>query len=197
MTRTTRFALPAAAAGVLALALAGCGGSTPTDGPAATQTHNLTATTAPAAGLTVTDPWAKAVPDIAASTMTGVFGKITNASSAPVTIVSATNSVSDLTELHETVDKDGQKTMRKVDGGFTIEPGATRELKPGSDHVMVMNMTKPLNTGDTVTITLTTQDGEKVDFSAVAKPFTGASEPYANGHGGMAPSGSPAPTMSH
>lgn len=171
----------------------GCGSSTPTPAAPSTAVPATTNATQANSGLTVTNAWAKAVPELGSTAMTGVFGTITNTTNQPVTIVSGSNSVSSLTELHETVMKDGAKVMQPVKGGFVIEAGKTRELKPGSDHVMVMKMTKPLKAGDPVEVTLTTTNGATVTFTAVAKPFTMGNEPYA-------PAGSasaPASTASH
>ncbi|HYO86731.1 MAG TPA: copper chaperone PCu(A)C [Dermatophilaceae bacterium] len=181
--RTTRLLLPLVA--VASLTAAGCGSSTSPSPDSATPSGAPSVTpgsaaSASAASLTVTDTWAKANTDIAANDMTGVFGKITNTGTAPITIVSGTNSASSLTELHETVMKNGAMVMQPVADGFTVEPGKTRELKPGSDHVMVMKMTKPLKAGDSVQVRLTTKDGGTVKFNAVAKVFTMGDEPYAS-----------------
>ncbi len=131
------------------------------------------------AGLEAGDAWARAVPDIAAMKMTGVFGKIKNTTDKDVRVVSATTDSSPMTELHETVSVDGQKVMREVDGGFTIAAGQTRELQPGGDHIMVMKMTKPIPAGTTVTVTLRTDDGKTLEFAAPAKPFSAEQENYA------------------
>lgn len=181
--RTTRLLLPLVA--VASLTAAGCGSSTSPSPDSATPSGAPAATSGSAASdssasLTVTDTWAKANTDIGANDMTGVFGKITNTGTAPITIVSGTNSASALTELHETVMKNGAMVMQPVADGFTVEAGKTRELKPGSDHVMVMKMTKPLKAGDSVQVTLSTKDGGTVKFNAVAKVFTMGDEPYAS-----------------
>ncbi len=170
----------AALALLTAATLSACSGSS-TPGTASSGSTTPNASTAAKAGLTVADAWAKANTDIAKSPMTGVFAKITNGSTSPVTIVSAKNSASAVTELHETVMKDGAMVMQPVKDGFVIEAGKTRELKPGSDHIMVMKMTKPLAVGDKVTVTLSTKDGGSVEFTAVAKQFTMGSEPYVTG----------------
>ena len=172
-----------------ALLLTACGGSsgsastsaTPAPGAGTSATSPApagSATPMQAGPVMVSDQWAKAIPDIAAAKMTGVFGKLKNTTDKPITIVSGTNSVSSLTELHETVMMDGSMKMRPVAGGFTIEPGQTREFKPGSDHVRVMQMTKPLKVGDEVTLTLKTKEGQTIEFTAIARAFTGANETY-------------------
>lgn len=183
MSRTTLASILAALTLVTA---AGCSSGQNTPG-ADTPTASPTTPTAP---VRVTDAWARAVPELGDMPMTGVFATLQNTTGSPVTIVSATNSLSPVTEIHETVTANGRATMQKVDGGLTIEPGATRELRPGGDHVMVMKMTQPLTPGRTVTVTLTTQDGQQIAFDAVAKTFTGGDEKY---HSGSTGTTSPSP----
>ncbi len=190
-TLSTRRARVRAAAALAAgaLTLSACGGSgdsaATTTTPAASDSSASTpaapggsATPTQSGPVMVSDQWAKAIPDLAAAKMTGVFATLKNTTDQPITIVSAKNSVSAHTELHETVTVDGQPRMQPVKDGFTIEPGQTRELKPGGDHVMVMQMTKPLAVGDELTITLTTKDNQTIEFTAVARAFTGANETY-------------------
>lgn len=189
ITRGRTIAVVAAAA-LATASLAACGGSS--SSPGSTSTPADSSASAPAsAGLTVSDAWVKAMPDIKTSQMTGIFGNLQNASGSPVTVVSATTSASEMTELHETVMKDGAMVMQKTDKGFRVEPGSTFELKPGGNHIMVMKMTKPINAGEEVTVTLTTDSGANVEFKAVAKPFTMGNEPYVT-NGSAAPSGASA-----
>lgn len=182
------------AATLLAVATA-CGG---TDAPGSTATSAAeTTTTAPqagttaASGITVSDAWVKAAPDVSSTSMTAVFGTLTNNGSAPVTITSATTTATGTTELHETGTEDGEAMMREAEGGFEIAPGASHELRPGGDHIMVMELTEPVPPGEVVTVTMTTDTGETIDFDAVAREFTGADERYGSEHGtetGMATS---------
>lgn len=184
--RTTAAALAAGALLLSACGNSGGAASTSTTTAGGTSSASSPASSAPngsstpmqAGPVTVSDQWVKAIPDLAAAKMTGVFAKVKNTTDKPITIVSGKNSVSELTELHETVMVDGSMKMRPVAGGFTIEPGQTRELKPGGDHIMVMKMTKPLKVGDELTVTLMTKDNQTIEFKAMARPFTGANETY-------------------
>lgn len=180
-TRRINLSVAVLAAGTLMLSA--CGSSDETDAASTTtptETQSATTGSEPVQSgpVTVTDQWVKAIPDIKESTMTGAFGKLTNNSDKAITIVSAKNSISEHTELHETVMVDGAMKMREVADGFTIEAGQTRELKPGSDHVMIMKMTKPLAVGQEMKITLQTKDNQTIEFPVVARAFTGANEEY-------------------
>ncbi len=187
--RAARGALAAATAAVL---LAGCSQGTPaTSASDAAAASGMAASTTPSAPITVADAWVKAVPSLGSTKMTGIFARLTNSSGGPVTITAAATSASGVTELHETVTVNGAKAMRKAGGGFEIAPGATRELRPGGDHIMAMALEQPIAVGETVTVTLTTSAGQSVSFGAVAKEFTGGQERYATGAGTAPP---PTPT---
>ena len=49
---------------------------------------------------------------------------------------------------------------------------------------MLMDVSEPIQPGDTVPITLTFDDGSTLEMDAVAKEFTGADEDYDDGHDG-------------
>lgn len=177
---------PAALAAVALLALTACGSS---DQTAATGSASATATAsssaasaAPSAtsetGLVAKDSWIKAN----AGNMTGAFAHITNTTDQPITITGARSSSAGMVELHTTVTDPatGTSTMKKVDAGFTIEPGATLELAPGGDHIMLMGMKCSLVAGASDTITLETSSGE-YSFEAEVRDYTGAKEEYAPG----------------
>ena len=138
---------------------------------------------APTAPVTVRDPWVRA----ADSGMTAVFGTLVNTSGRDVTVTSASTSVS-RTELHETARQHGRTVMRPKKGGIAVEADGTRVLEPGGDHLMLMDVTEPVPAGDEVTVTLTLADGRTTSFTAVARPFSGAGEPYAPGGTSMTPS---------
>ena len=154
---------------------AACGSETEPAAAAATPAASTAASTA-AAPVTIKDPWVKA----ADKGMTAAFGTLVNTSGADVTVVSASTPVSRM-ELHEMAMKDGKMVMRPKAGGIVIKAGGTHELEPGGDHLMLMDVTKPVRAGDEVTFTLTLAGGGTTTFTAVAKPFTGAGETYAPG----------------
>ncbi|WP_328848430.1 copper chaperone PCu(A)C [Micromonospora zamorensis] len=178
------------AAAILAVGAAGCGSS---DSPSAAQpSPSVSASANPDAGVIgIRDPWVKA----ADKGMTAAFGTLVNDGDSDVTLTSATTSVSSM-ELHEMAMKDGRMVMRPKQGGIVIKARGTHALEPGGDHLMLMSLTKPVKAGDELTFTLTFADGRTQQFRAVAKPFTGAQESYAPGHGEPMPGMSATPGMS-
>ncbi|GAY12455.1 copper chaperone PCu(A)C [Pseudonocardia sp. N23] len=165
------------AATAAALVLSACGSPAAPAAPATSTAPAPTSTST--SGLTVTDAWVKP----ADAGMTAVFGTLT-ATGGPVTVVSAATSASPRTELHEVVMNGGAMTMRPKEGGFVVDPAAAHELKPGGDHVMVMDLASPIRPGDQVRVTFTLAGGGTVEFTALAKETTGGEETYAD-HAGM------------
>lgn len=161
-----------AALAAVALLLAGCSGPAPAD---------------KGTGLTLTGGWVKA----AESGMTAAFGTLTNTSGEAITITSATSDASRM-ELHEmAMDDAGQMVMRPKEGGLTVPAGGTHELAPGGDHLMFMDLTKPLATGDEVEVTLASDSGATWTFRLPVRTFSGADERYQGSSG----SGSEMPGM--
>lgn len=159
----------AAAASVVLLLTAACGGEA--ESAPATQ----------ASTVSIEDPWVKA----ADSGMTAAFGTLRNTGEAKATVVSATSAASSSLELHEmATGDDGAMVMREKDGGFAIPAHGTHELDPGSDHLMFMDVTKPVQPGDTVTVKLTFADDSTLSFQAPARSFSGNQEEY-EGDGDM------------
>lgn len=169
---STRLLLLSAAA-LVAAPLAACGSDEGSDAPD---------TAAEGGGdVTIADAWVKA----SDGPMTGAFGVITNAGDADVTVVSASTSASEMTELHEVVMIDGEMKMREKDSGFVVPAGGEHVLEPGNDHVMVMNMQEPIAPGDDVEITLTLDDGSQVSYSAQAREAEVGDEEYVPSDGEM------------
>ncbi|MEH0818818.1 MULTISPECIES: copper chaperone PCu(A)C [Micromonospora] len=179
-TTSRRFLRPAALIGaaVLAASVTACGSSgTPSAAPSASASTSSSAS-APGGVLTVRDPWVKA----ADKGMTAAFATLANDGDTDVTITKAATEVSPM-ELHEMTMKDGKMVMQAKEGGIVIKARSSTTLEPGGDHLMLMNLARPVEAGDELSFTLTFADGRTQTFTAVAKPFTGAQESYAPGHG--------------
>lgn len=162
MSRLTTRIFAVACAGLLALTA--CSSTNNSASP------SMASANSQPAGITLSDQWVKATD----TPMTAVFGTIHNNTKKDFHIVSATSKVSDKVELHMTVDG----TMKEAKDGFTIPAGGTHELAPGADHIMLMNLQKPIESGAEVSVTLKTSDGAVFTFTAPARTFAGGNEPY-------------------
>ena len=187
-TRTTRIparsvVLPrrAALASLLALPLAAC--SAGADGGSAASEEGAGAASdggaaAGSGAISVTDPWVKAADE----GMTAAFGTITNGTDADLVLTAVTTPATDMVQLHETTsDGSGGMSMQEKDGGFPLPAGDDLVLEPGGDHIMLMDLPKPLQPGDTLELTLVFSEGTEHPFTATVKDFSGAQEHYAPG----------------
>ena len=79
--------------------------------------------------------------------------------------------------------ENGVMKMRPVEGGLEIKPGETVTLKPGGNHVMLMDLKQAAEAGKIVEATLQFEKAGtvKVEFPIVA---IGASAPGASSSGG-------------
>ena len=110
--------------------------------------------------------------------MTAAFVTLHNASDADVHVVSATTTMSPMTQLHEMVDQDGTMVMKEAADGLTIPADGTLQLEPGGFHLMVMDLASDVVVGQTYSVTITFADDSEVTFDVIAKDFAGANENY-------------------
>lgn len=187
MSILRRLAMPAAAVLSIGVLTACASDTTATD-----VTAPATTPATDACALTMADPWVKAQD----TDMTGAFGVFSNPSDTDVIITAASSPSAGMIEIHEVVDQDGAMVMQPKEGGLVVPAGGSAELKPGSDHLMLMKLTAPIKAGDEVEITVTCDTGGSLTWSSVAKPFEGGTEPYVPAEGSMDVSMSPSPEAS-
>ncbi|MBK8456876.1 MAG: copper chaperone PCu(A)C [Phyllobacteriaceae bacterium] len=90
------------------------------------------------------------------------FMVIANAGDADK-LVSAKSGVSEIVELHTHIEENGMKAMRKVDFIDVPANGAV-ELKPGSFHVMFINLKERLQQGAMLDVTLVFEKAGEVSL---------------------------------
>ncbi len=130
--------------------------------------------------VTMKNQWARS----ADSGMTAVFGTFVNVGARDARIVGGTSPVAGRVEVHEVVpDAAGGKTMRPKAGGLTVPAGGSRELIPGGDHLMLMDLKQPLQPGADVAVTVVFDDGSTLPVTAQVRDFSGANENYRPGGG--------------
>ena len=111
--------------------------------------------------ILVGHPWSRATPKSAP--VAGGYMKITNTGTTPDRLVGGTVEVAKRFEVHEMKMDGGVMKMRELTGGLEIPPGATVELRPGSYHIMMQDLSRPLAKGDKVKGSLTFEKAGKVD----------------------------------
>ena len=109
-----------------------------------------------AQNVTVADGWVRAT--VQGQKATGAFMKLTAKDAAK--LVAGSSPAAGVVEIHEMkMDKDVMK-MSALPNGLDLPAGQTVELKPGSYHVMLMDLKAPLAADSTVPVTLTFEDAK-------------------------------------
>ena len=119
------------------------------------------------------------------SPFTGAFGTLRNTGAEDVHITGITSPVSTRVEMHETVPGGSGMMMQEKAGGFVVPAGGDLMLEPGGEHIMFMDLTDPVTTGQVVPLELTLDGGDELEISVTARDFKGGEEEYVGGgHGG-------------
>jgi periplasmic copper chaperone A len=124
--------------------------------------------------LEVANPWLRATPR--GASVAGGYMKISNKGSAPDRLIGGSAAVAGRFEVHQMIMEQGVAKMRPVEGGLEIKPGDAVELKPGSFHVMFMDLKQPLEKGQKIKGTLEFEKAGKIDIEYTVEPV-GASSP--------------------
>ncbi|PUE29045.1 hypothetical protein B9Z39_02935 [Limnohabitans sp. JirII-29] len=126
-----------------------------------------------AQNVTITDAWARAT--VPGQKATGAFMKLTAKDSAK--LVGVSSPAAGVAEIHEMkMDKDVMK-MAALPNGLDLPAGKVVELKPGSYHVMLMDLKAPLTKDSTVPVTLVFQDAKGVKTNLELKLPVSAQTP--------------------
>lgn len=119
--------------------------------------------------VAVQDPYVRLAPPNAPAT--GAFMVIKNNGDKDVKLVKADNPASKVTELHTHLNEGGVMKMRPVPA-VDIKAKGEAVLKPGSLHIMMIELKAPMKEGDVVPITLTFDDGSAKTVDAkVVRPM--------------------------
>jgi len=95
-------------------------------------------------------------------------------------VVSASSPVAEKIELHETINDGGVMKMREVPQ-MVLAPGQAVVLKPGSYHIMLIGLKKPLNRGESFPLTVAFEKAPPVTVTVTVQA-AGASAPGHQGH---------------
>ena len=124
---------------------------------------------AQAGAISVTDPYALAVPP--GQPNSAVFMTLVNNSKENRALVAAETPSAGVVELHTHVHEDGMMKMRKVDN-IEIPAGQTVTLKPSGFHVMLIGLKQKLEPGQEVHMNLIFDKGGKEHIMAPVRAMT-------------------------
>lgn len=97
--------------------------------------------------------------------MMGGYLTISNKTTHPLVLTGASSPCFERIEFHVTEMKDGLSTMHRQDS-IPIPAGSEFNFAPGHDHLMLINNTRTLATGDKVPLTLNFAQGESLQIEA-------------------------------
>jgi copper(I)-binding protein len=125
--------------------------------------------------IQVGSPWTRATPK--GSAVAGAYLTISNKGTAPDRLVGGSSAVAGRFEVHSMMMEQGVAKMRPVEGGLEIKPGETVELKPGSFHIMLVDLKQALEKGQKVKGTLEFEKAGKVDIEFAVEALGATSAP--------------------
>lgn len=133
-------------------------------------TNNTEAEVGAASLLKVEDPWVRVA--VEGQSGTGGFLKITP--NQDLELVGFVSDEAEVNEIHEMV-MDGDVMKMSAIPSLPLPANTTTELKPGSYHLMLMKLKKPLLEGENIQLTLKVKDKNAVvsTFPIVAKIKSG------------------------
>ncbi len=82
-----------------------------------------------------------------------MYFQVSNRGEQHEQLIAISTPVAERAEIHRSVDHGGMMAMEPVES-LLIPAGGTVRLAPGGHHVMLLNLTRALATGDTVRATL-------------------------------------------
>lgn len=133
--------------------------------------------------IEIEHPWTRATPN--GAEVGAGYMVLENAGATPDRLVSATADVAGRVEIHEMAMKDGVMTMRPLPDGLAIPANGSVALKPGSYHLMFMDLKQPLKEGTTVNGTLTFERAGTAEVQFVVESIAAQD----SGHNHAAPTG--------
>lgn len=162
--------------------------SAPATTPASPMAHETSAPAASVGDLSIFAPTARAMVDMGAAYM-----RIVNTGAENDALIGATTDVAGRVQLHRTVTVDNTSRMEPV-GQIDVPAGGEAVLMRGGYHVMLLDLTRDLQVGDTFDITLTFKEAGSVTVRFTVGEYAESGE-HMNGMEGMQGMATPGPGM--
>ena len=136
-----------------------------------------------AGSIHISQPWSRATPKGASAG--AAYMTLTNNGKTPDRVNCVSSDASAECQIHSMTMDNGVMQMRPVEGGLEIKPGETVTLKPGSFHMMLLNLKHPLEQGNAMKATLKFDNGGTVDVEYPILAIGAAAPGVAQGGGTM------------
>lgn len=134
-----------------------------------------------ASPIKVEQVWTRATPG--GAKVAGGFMRITNTGKEADRLIGGSAEIANIFEVHEMKHEGGMMKMRALESGLEIKPGETVELKPGSYHVMFIDLKAPIKEGDVVKGMLKFEKAGMVAVEFKAGAMGGAAPAAGHKHG--------------
>lgn len=121
----------------------------------------------------VENAWARAT--VPGQKATGAFMRLTSAS--PTRLVAISTPAAAFAEVHEMRMDNNVMKMSALKEGLELPAGKAVELKPGSFHLMLMDLPRPLSAGSTIQLTLVFRDAKGLEQRTDVKVPVAAAAP--------------------
>jgi copper(I)-binding protein len=123
--------------------------------------------------------WVRALPPTQSST--AAYLTVANTGPQEVAVIGAQAAVAGRAEIHTTREVDGLMRMERLPQ-LEIAPGATLSLAPGGTHLMLMELQRMPQVGETVPLCLELASGESVCTDAEVRKSSGAASGHQHHH---------------
>lgn len=135
---------------------------------------------AEAGDITIHDAWSRATPP--GAKVGAGYMVIENKGAAADRLMGGSTPLAGSLEVHEMTMTGGVMKMRGLADGLEVPAGGEVALKPGSYHLMLLDLKQPLKEGDHVPVTLTFKNAGPMQVELSVKSI-GAGAPGHAGHG--------------
>jgi len=136
----------------------------PAIGPALAQDYQV-------GPIRIEAPWIRATP--AGAQVAGGYMKIENTGKEADRLVGGSTAIAGKFEVHEMSMVGTVMKMRELDKGLEVPAGGSVELKPGSYHLMLMDLKAQAKAGDRIKGTLVFEKAGKVDVEYTVRGAAG------------------------
>ena len=120
-----------------------------------------------ASKIEIKGSWVRGVPT--ASSVAAAYMIIENKGDKDERLIQVNSTASKYAEIHTTiVNEEGIAKMKKIET-IDIPSGKSVELKPSGPHIMLIELKKPLKTGDKVELNLKFEKSGSVEVQALVK----------------------------
>ena len=115
--------------------------------------------------------YARATP--AGATTAAAFMVIRNDAKADDTLVSAVSPSAKIVQIHEMTMVGGIMRMREVQGGLKVPASGTVSLRPGGYHIMLIGVVRPMQKGQSFSLSLHFKNAGDVSVSVPVRSLSG------------------------